>query len=45
MGAVAEKYADFVIVTSDNPRTEAPKDIIADILEGIKGEKSPASRN
>lgn len=36
MGAIAAKYSDFVIVTSDNPRTEAPGDIIADILPGIK---------
>lgn len=40
MGAVAEKYADFVIVTSDNPRTEKPEDILADILAGMKGKKS-----
>jgi len=40
MGAVAEKYADFVVVTSDNPRTEKPEDILADILEGMKGKKS-----
>lgn len=36
MGEIAGKMADFVIVTSDNPRTENPLKIIDDILEGIK---------
>ena len=36
MGAIAEKYADILVVTSDNPRTEEPDAIIADILEGIE---------
>ncbi len=40
MGAVAEKYADFVVVTTDNPRTEAPGDIIADFLAGMQSKKS-----
>ena len=35
MGNIAEHYADYVIVTSDNPRNENPKKIISDILEGI----------
>lgn len=35
MGAVAEKLADRVIVTSDNPRTENPQSIINDILMGF----------
>ena len=35
MGAVAEKLADRVIVTSDNPRTEKPEAIIDDILRGF----------
>lgn len=35
MGAVAERYADRVIVTSDNPRHEEPKDIMAQILAGM----------
>ena len=33
----AEKLADRVIVTSDNPRTENPDDIIAMILKGFSG--------
>ncbi|MBM7624375.1 UDP-N-acetylmuramoyl-L-alanyl-D-glutamate--2,6-diaminopimelate ligase [Sporohalobacter salinus] len=36
MGQVATELADFAIVTSDNPRSEEPADIIADIEEGIK---------
>lgn len=41
MGAVAAELADYVIVTSDNPRSENPKGIIDDILEGMKGTKTP----
>jgi len=36
MGEVAGKYADWTILTSDNPRTENPIAILADIEEGIK---------
>lgn len=36
MGRIAEKYADKVIVTSDNPRSENPQQIITDILAGFK---------
>lgn len=35
MGAIAEKYSDQVIVTSDNPRTENPEAIIDDIISGM----------
>jgi len=35
MGRLAETLADIVIITSDNPRTEEPDQIIADILAGI----------
>ena len=35
MGRIAEELGDIVIVTSDNPRTEDPKQIISDILSGI----------
>ena len=35
MGAVAEKLSDMVFVTSDNPRSEDPEEIIANILSGI----------
>jgi len=36
MAKVAEELADFVIVTSDNPRTEEPKDIINDVVAGFE---------
>jgi len=36
MGKIAEKYADQVIITSDNPRSENPQQIITDILAGFK---------
>lgn len=36
MGRVASNLADFVVVTSDNPRTEAPDKIIKEIVSGIK---------
>jgi len=41
MGRIAAELSDFVIVTSDNPRTEVPGAIIEDILEGMKGTKTP----
>ena len=41
MGAIAQRLADLVIVTSDNPRTEEPGAIIRDILEGMDSEGTP----
>jgi len=35
MGAAAARHSDHVILTSDNPRTEDPERIIADILTGM----------
>ncbi len=35
MGSIAAKYADWVYVTSDNPRFEEPESIIDDIIAGI----------
>ena len=35
MGALAAQLADLSVVTSDNPRTEDPDAIIADILPGM----------
>ncbi len=36
MGEIAGKYADFLIITSDNPRYEDPFDIIGQIEEGVR---------
>ncbi len=36
MGAVAERQADYVVLTDDNPRTEDGGQIIRDILTGMK---------
>ena len=41
MGAIAASWSDYLIVTSDNPRTEEPSAIIEDILVGLKGSKKP----
>lgn len=38
MGSIAEKLADFCVVTSDNPRSEDPGLIIEDILKGMTGD-------
>lgn len=40
MGRIAVSMADHVIITSDNCRSEAPNEIIEDILSGIDGESS-----
>ncbi|MEN6645582.1 MAG: UDP-N-acetylmuramoyl-L-alanyl-D-glutamate--2,6-diaminopimelate ligase [Armatimonadia bacterium] len=37
MGKIAGDLADVVIVTSDNPRSERPEDIVADITAGMAG--------
>ena len=36
MGVVAERLADAVVITSDNPRSEAPAHIAQQILDGMK---------
>ena len=41
MGAIAAALSDFVVVTSDNPRTEEPEAIIDDILEGMQEGGAP----
>lgn len=40
MASIAEQYADNVIVTDDNPRTEDPDIIFADIMQGFKKPKN-----
>ena len=37
MGKAVMSFADKVVVTSDNPRDEAPEDIIMDIINGLDG--------
>jgi UDP-N-acetylmuramoyl-L-alanyl-D-glutamate--2,6-diaminopimelate ligase len=39
MGAVAEQYSSYTIVTSDNPRSEVPEQILADIRAGMTGDR------
>jgi len=39
MAAVAEKDADCVVVTSDNPRNEKPENIISQILLGLSHDR------
>ncbi|MCY4644785.1 MAG: UDP-N-acetylmuramoyl-L-alanyl-D-glutamate--2,6-diaminopimelate ligase [Bacteriovoracales bacterium] len=37
MGKMAERYSDITIVTSDNPRSEKPEQIIDEIISQMKG--------
>lgn len=41
MGQIAADNADMVVITSDNPRTEEPEEIIRDIVAGIKNKRTP----
>ena len=41
MGKIAAQLADFVVITSDNPRTEDPDFIISEILPGLEGAATP----
>lgn len=45
MGGIANKYADFIILTSDNPRSEDPMSIIADIKTAIDSDKLTVVEN
>ena len=36
MGSIAAEFSDYVLITSDNPRSEEPQKIVNDILMGIK---------
>ena len=37
MAQAASKYSDALIVTSDNPRSESPDEIVKDIVKGLAG--------
>ncbi|OKI20910.1 UDP-N-acetylmuramoyl-L-alanyl-D-glutamate--2,6-diaminopimelate ligase [Streptomyces sp. CB03911] len=37
MGAIAGRYSDLVVLTSDNPRSEDPEAILDAITEGLRG--------
>ncbi len=39
MGQVVDKWADEIYVTSDNPRSENPEQIISDIIVGLRDKK------
>jgi UDP-N-acetylmuramoyl-L-alanyl-D-glutamate--2,6-diaminopimelate ligase len=39
MGEIAERYADSLVLTNDNPRFEDPEQIIRDIQQGLSGSK------
>ena len=41
MGRIAADNADLVVVTSDNPRTEDPDEIIREIVAGMKDRRTP----
>ncbi|MGN1329217.1 MAG: UDP-N-acetylmuramoyl-L-alanyl-D-glutamate--2,6-diaminopimelate ligase [Eubacterium sp.] len=41
MGKIAAELSDFCVVTSDNPRSENPSEIIKDILVGMEGINTP----
>lgn len=41
MAAAAASLSDYLVVTSDNPRSEDPQAIIDDILTGLEGSKTP----
>ncbi len=41
MGKIAAEESDFVIVTSDNPRSEDPDTIISEIVAGMEGCDTP----
>lgn len=43
MGEIASRLADYVVVTSDNPRSEEPMAIISEILSGVQKHDAPYS--
>jgi UDP-N-acetylmuramoyl-L-alanyl-D-glutamate--2,6-diaminopimelate ligase len=45
MGEIAGRLSDLVLVTSDNPRTEEPAEIIAQVEAGVRASGLPLLRN
>lgn len=41
MGKMAESFADHLIITNDNPRTEDPQLIVQEIMQGISSKNIP----
>ncbi|HRV73593.1 MAG TPA: UDP-N-acetylmuramoyl-L-alanyl-D-glutamate--2,6-diaminopimelate ligase [Eubacteriales bacterium] len=41
MGRIGGEHSDFVVVTSDNPRTEDPQSIVDEIEPGVKATGTP----
>jgi UDP-N-acetylmuramoyl-L-alanyl-D-glutamate--2,6-diaminopimelate ligase len=41
MGAIAQRHAQHVVVTSDNPRDESAATILADIVRGMEADSAP----
>lgn len=39
MGEISGNIADFTVITSDNPRTEEPSEIVKEIEDGMKKQK------
>lgn len=44
MGSLGAKYADVVVVTSDNPRTEDPEQIVAEVAAGVEAALRPGKK-
>lgn len=45
MAAVAEKYSDWILVTSDNPRSEEPEEIIDQVVAGFSQQPTSSSKD
>lgn len=45
MGEIGTKLSDFAIITSDNPRSENPMDIIKDVVSGVKSKNYTVIEN
>ncbi|MEK7164881.1 MAG: cyanophycin synthetase, partial [Patescibacteria group bacterium] len=45
MGEIASQYADYIILTTDDPYDDDPKQLVSDITPGIKGSKWVENQN